>query len=245
MSTLSANVLWHAAIETARISWPTVREARRGAVSHAVCDERLRSWAHRLLEHVDAELEVTGLDALRGREGPFVIVSNHESLYDIPCLYSGLPLSIRMAAKKELFRTPLWGQALRASGFVEIDRKNPESAYRALRDAGKFMKDTGISLYVAPEGTRSKDGTVGRFKKGAFEVSLVTGLDVLPVALRGTRDILEKGGRNVSRGRRIRIDVLAPVSPSTFRESGEMAQEVRERIASALARLDASSATQG
>lgn len=228
------SVLWHAAVETARISLPTVREASRGTLDHSVCDQRLRSWASRLLERAEVDLQVKGLHVLRVDPGPFVIVSNHESHYDIPCLYAALPLSIRMAAKKELFRTPLWGPALRASGFVEIDRKNPGGAYEALRLATEVIRQREISLYVAPEGTRSSDGSLGRFKKGAFDLAMFSKLAVLPVALRGTRDILAKGERKVHLGCKVEVELLPLVDPVPFHSSQEMADEVRARIARAL-----------
>jgi 1-acyl-sn-glycerol-3-phosphate acyltransferase len=233
---MSMSVLWHAAVETARISFPTVREARKGTLSHSVCDQRLRDWAWRLLEKAEVDLEVKGLHVLRSAPGPFVIVSNHESYYDIPCLFVALPLSIRMAAKKELFRTPIWGPALRASGFVEIDREDPEGAYQALHSAGKLMRERQISLYIAPEGTRSRDGSLGRFKKGAFEVALVSQLDVLPVVLRGTRQILHKGGRKVRSGCKVQVELLPLVDPTQFSSSHEMAEDVRGRIARTLAK---------
>src|SRR5690606_1025705 len=99
--------------------------------------KRLRRWAARLLQRVGADLKVSGSEHVERGPGPFVVVSNHQSLYDIPALYVGLPLSLRMAAKTELFRIPLWGSALRASGFVEINRSSPTEARRALQLAGE------------------------------------------------------------------------------------------------------------
>jgi 1-acyl-sn-glycerol-3-phosphate acyltransferase len=179
-------------------------------------------------------LDVEGLEILREHPGPFVVVSNHESYYDIPCLYAALPLSLRMAAKQELFRTPLWGPALRASGFVEINRKSPEDAYRALHAAGQLMRAHHLSLYIAPEGTRTSDGELGRFKKGAFEVARVTGLCVLPVALRGTRFVHKKGDRHVNPGCHVGVRILPPMPPLAFPSSIDMAESARERILEAL-----------
>lgn len=228
------NVLLHAAVETARISLPTIREARRGGLSQAVCDQRLRSWAQTLIQRADIQLSVEGLSHLEPRSSPFVVVSNHESYYDIPCLYATLPLSLRMAAKKELFQIPIWGPALRASGFVEINRQSPKAAYQALREAGQFMAREGVSLYIAPEGTRSEAGLLGRFKKGAFEVARVAGFRVLPVVLRGTGAVHKKGELRVHRGRRVVVSVLPPLSPSAFPGSKEMAEATRAQIEEAL-----------
>jgi 1-acyl-sn-glycerol-3-phosphate acyltransferase len=233
---MSMAILWHAVVETARISLPTVREAQRGTLSHATCDARLRSWAKRLVDRAEIALSVEGLENIQNERGPFVVVSNHESHYDIPCLYVALPLSLRMAAKKELFRTPLWGKALRASGFVEIDRKDPASAYRALDVAGKFMRESSISLFVAPEGTRSRDGRVGPFKKGAFELAQAAKIPVLPVAVQGTREILTKGSRRIQLGCAVNVHVLEPVDPASFSSAPEMAEEVRDLIVAALSR---------
>lgn len=237
------SVLFHAALETAKISLPTVIEARRGALKQEDCDRRLRSWAGKLLDRVGARLSVEGLQNLEfgssSIPGPFVVVSNHRSHYDIPVLYAALPLSLRMAAKAELFKTPLWGQALRDSGFVLIDRKNPDRAHSALREAGERMRRTGISLYVAPEGTRSSDSDLGRFKAGAFRMAQVMGLPILPVALTGTDCIHRKGERRIGKGCEVRVRVLAPLLPQSSASPEETAQHVRQQIADALAAFPA------
>ncbi len=232
------SVLFHAALQTAKISLPTVIEARRGVLRQDVCDERLRSWAGKLLDHVGVELVVMGLEHLQRHDGPFVVVSNHRSHYDIPVLYSSLPLSLRMAAKAELFETPLWGPALRASGFVVIDRKNPERAHESLRKAGEQMRKTGTSLYVAPEGTRSSDGELGRFKAGAFRLAQMLDVPVLPVALSGTELVHRKGSRTIGRGGRVTVRVLTPRRWQPEETPGQVAEEVRGLIAQALEEQD-------
>lgn len=228
------SVLLHAALETAKISLPTVLEARRGVLRQEDCDARLRSWAAKLLDYVRAEVTVTGLEHLADAEGPFVVVSNHRSHYDIPVLYASLPLSLRMAAKAELFKTPLWGQALRASGFVLIDRRNPDRAHEALREAGAQMRESGHSLYVAPEGTRSTDGRLGPFKAGAFRLAQMMDLPIVPVALSGTECIHKKGARTVGKGCLVKVRVLAPQAPDSHHTPGATAEDVRVRIMSAL-----------
>lgn len=227
-------VLLHTALETVKISLPTVIEARRGVLQQEHCDARLRSWASRVLGHVGANVVVDGLEHLSKSDGPFIVVSNHQSLYDIPVIYASLPLRLRMAAKAELFNVPLWGRALRDSGFVSIDRKNPDRARQALFEAGERMRKSGISLYVAPEGTRSSDGKLGRFKRGAFLLAQVTGLPVLPVAIAGTFSIHQKGERRIARGRQVRVQVLPTLLPSECTTAEEHADLARGVIATAL-----------
>lgn len=231
-------VLLHAAFETARISLPTVIEARRSMLRKEDCDKRLRSWADRVLERVEAKVVVEGLEHLSEAPGPFVVVSNHQSLYDIPVIYSALPLPLRMAAKAELFKIPLWGQALCASNFVLIDRRNPERAHAALREAGERMRETGISLYVAPEGTRSSDGSLGRFRSGAFRMAEVMDLPVLPVAISGTYQIHRKGSKHVGRGCQVRVRILPLLRATDVATPEEWAEVTRGRILAALTLLE-------
>lgn len=230
-------VLFHAALETAKISLPTVIDSYRRALRQEDCDTRLRRWAARVLGHVGAKVSVDGLEHVSDVAGPFVVVSNHQSYYDIPVMYSALPLPLRMAAKAELFNIPLWGQALSASGFVLIDRKNPERAHQALREAGERMRKSGMSLYVAPEGTRTSDGSLGRFKAGAFRMAQVMNLPILPVAISGTYLIHKKGEKSVSRGCQVQVRVLAPLAPDESQAPEKRAELARARIAAALADL--------
>lgn len=238
-------VLLHAALETARISLPTVIEARRLVLRQEDCDTRLRSWAARVLWRVDAEVVVDGLEHLSEAPGPFVVVSNHQSLYDIPVIYAALPLPLRMAAKAELFEIPLWGQALRASNFVLIDRKNPERAHAALREAGERMRATGTSLYVAPEGTRSSDGSLARFKSGAFRMAEVMGLPVMPVAISGTYQMHRKGSQHVERGCQVRVRILPLLAAGDVATPEEWAEVTRGKIAEALTLLEGSPSGDG
>lgn len=229
----SGDVLAHAIWETLKISGPAVLRARRGTLTPADCDVALRSWSKRLIDFAEIDLHVSGAEHIRPGQA-YVIVSNHQSLYDIPVLYLGLPLSLRMVAKKELFRTPLWGEAMRVAGFVPIDRKDRRGAYRALEAAGKNMLETGMSLYLAPEGTRTSDGSVGTFKRGAFEIARATGLPILPVCIDGTRAVLPKDGVHVERKRRVTVTILSPVSAPHASEVDALRQELRSRIAQAL-----------
>lgn len=223
-------ILAHAAVETLRISLPTVWESRQGGPSPERCDARLRSWSQRLLQRVDSEVRLEGIEHLEGQTGPYVLVSNHQSLYDIPALLVALPFSVRMAAKQELFSIPIWGRALLAAGFVPIDRSSPERAYAALHDAGEKMRAESMSLYIAPEGTRSSGGTLGPFKKGAFDLARTTSLAILPLAIFGTREIHATGSREVHIGRKVTVRILPPIPPTLIDDLSKAAEMTREYI---------------
>lgn len=231
-------VLARAAFETARICLPTVLEARRGVLRQEDCDARLRSWAARVLEHVDAKLVVSGAEHLKEAPGPFVVVGNHQSYFDIPVMYAALPLPLRMAAKAELFEIPLWGPALRAANFVRIDRKHPDRAHEALREAGERMRQSGTSLFVAPEGTRSADGSLGPFKSGAFRMAEVMGFPIVPVAISGTYGIHRKDGAHVGRGCEVKVRILAPLLRGENTTPEAWAELARAKIKEALLELE-------
>lgn len=231
---LSLGVLGHAVWETLAISIPAVQKARAGTLSIQEGDEKLRSWAAKVLRRVDAQLEITGEEEVDWQGGPYIVVSNHQSMYDIPVLFQALPLSLRMAAKQELFKTPVWGKAMLAAGFVKIDRANRQRAYQALGSAAAQMQRDGISLHIAPEGTRSKDGHLAPFKRGAFEIARTTGFSVLPVAIDGAIDVHSSGAWSVKRGCTIRVSLLPLLRPSEFEDAAALRAAAQARIAEAL-----------
>ncbi len=194
----------------AQISVPSILEMRRGELTRDAIDDRARWFGRRVIDLLDIRLDAWGAEVLPpGR--PYVYMSNHQSHLDIPVLYATLPsLSIRMLAKKELFRIPFWGDGLRAAEFIEVDRSNHERAVQSIERAAALLRD-GVSIYLAPEGTRSRDGRIGRLKKGGFHLALATGVSIVPVAVRGTIDILPRGSRSMRTGRPVRVRIGTPI----------------------------------
>ncbi len=230
----SLMTLWHlsrAIAETAWISVPTVVEGALGRLTPETCDRRLDSWSRRLLEHAQIEVTTHGLENAPAGES-FVIMSNHQSLYDIPVLFQSLERRLRMVAKTELFRIPVWSTAMRAAGFVEVDRQNRERAIASLNRAKRALAE-GTSIWIAPEGTRSDTGKLGPFKKGGFHLALDTGARILPVTVLGTRQVLVARGGTVNPGARVTVTVSAPIDAEHYGEERkeELIAAVRAAIA--------------
>ena len=210
----------------ARITAPTIFELARGDLARHDIDDRARWFGRRVVELLDIDLHVRGAERVPA-EHAYVYMSNHQSHLDIPMLYASLPSpTIRMLAKKELFRIPVWGQGLRAAEFIEVDRGNHERAVKSIEHAARLVRD-GVSIYLAPEGTRSRDGRIGRLKKGGFHLALGTGAPIVPVAIRGTFDILPRGGRVMHKGRRVDVTIGAPIAVAG-RELDGLIAEVRD-----------------
>lgn len=194
----------------ARVTAPTLVEAARGSLERASIDERARWFGRRVVELLDVDLVATGAHHVP-TDRAVVYMSNHQSHLDIPMLYASLPSpSIRMLAKTELFRIPLWGTALREAEFIEVDRSNHTRAVRSVEQAAELLRN-GVSIYLAPEGTRSRDGKIGKLKKGGFHLALGTGAPIVPVAIRGTIDILPRGGKVMQTGRQVTVHIGEPI----------------------------------
>lgn len=123
----------------------------------------------------------------------YVVVANHESTAD-PFLLSWLPWDMRWVAKEELFRPPLTGWAMRFGGDIPLRRGEGDSVRAMLTECERALA-AGISVMMFPEGTRSEDGALGRFKDGAFALAIRAGVPVLPVAIAGTRQMRPKHSR--------------------------------------------------
>ena len=164
-----------------------------------------------------------------------VYVANHQSHFDIPALVLSMPGDFRIVAKKELLYIPIFGWALWLARFPFIDRGSRERAIRTLEKAARLFQ-TGISVVIFPEGTRSQDGRLLPFKKGGFILALQAGVPIVPVSIRGGAEVLPKGGLRIRPGC-IEVVFGAPVSTTdyTMETKEQLIEEVRRRILAGLA----------
>lgn len=227
--------LSRAIAETAWISVPTVIDSALDRCTADACDRRLDSWSRRLLEQADIRIEVRGIENAPVGE-TFVVMSNHQSLYDIPVIFQVLQRRVRMVAKTELFKVPVWSRAMRAAGFVEVDRQNRHRAIASLRRAKEALA-AGTSIWIAPEGTRSESGRLASFKQGGFHLALDTGARILPVAIDGTREVLLARGWTVHPGKDVRVTICPPIDASEYGTGrrNELSDAVRRAIATHIA----------
>ncbi len=143
-----------------------------------------------------------------------VIISNHQSVLDI-LLLNGLKMRFKWISKIETYKIPIIGWYLKMAGYITVDRGNSESKEEMLEKSYRCLKD-GISIMIFPEGTRSADGQIGFFKRGAFQLALSANVPILPVLIDCTGGILPKHGLIFRGGHKIRIKVLNPVFPESF-----------------------------
>ena len=199
-------------------------------------DRIMSKWARRLLGLIGVTTKVIGLEHIPKKgERPVIVMCNHSSLYDIPIAINALGTSIRFVSKRELFKLPIFGSAIRKAEFVSIDRKNREQALKDLEDAKSKMLD-GITLWMAPEGTRSKDGKLAKFKRGAFHVAIDTKALILPVAVKEIHKVQAGDDLRLTLNQEIEVEICEPVDVADFDESHrrELVEEVRNRMLKAL-----------
>jgi 1-acyl-sn-glycerol-3-phosphate acyltransferase len=247
---------WNA-YEALAVSVPTVVDGARGRLTQAACDERLETFAAHVMRNAEIVLSVRGREHLSGgqssRGGPgvrgpssprYVVMSNHQSHYDVPVLYYVLGGRLRMVAKTELFALPLFGRAIREAGMIEVDRKNHARAVASLATA-KTHLEAGTHIWIAPEGTRSATGALLPFKKGGFVLAMDMGAPILPITVQGTRDVLPANGMLSRRGVEVHVTIHPPIATGTYAAQGgssaerkaardTLMGEVRDAIESAL-----------
>jgi 1-acyl-sn-glycerol-3-phosphate acyltransferase len=194
----------------------------------------LRKWARRLMRLAGIPWEVRGLEHLQGLP-PCIIVSNHLSALDIPFLFAALPRTFRMVAKAELRRVPLIGWILRWGRFVTVHRREHHRAIREIQGV-EWLFAHGADLYMAAEGTRSRDGSLLPFKKGPFVLSIQHGVPILPVTLVGTGAAMPRKTLAPRPGIPVACVIHPPVHPQGlgYGERDEYRDRVRAIVASAL-----------
>jgi 1-acyl-sn-glycerol-3-phosphate acyltransferase len=166
---------------------------------------------------------------------PYVFMANHASTVDIWALLLGIPRRVRMISKKELARIPFLGWVMWAGRFIFIDRQNAVAARRSIDEAGRRIRG-GASVVIFPEGTRTRDGQMGPFKKGGFHLALDAGVPIVPVALRGTRALMPRGSLLVKSGEVfVTIGPPIPTAGLTVDDRPALIERVRDAIASMIA----------
>ena len=159
------------------------------------------------------DLRIYGADQI-DPERAYVIVSNHESNWDPPSLIAGLPLLTRFIVKQQIMAVPVFGQALRLTGNVIVERNRSREDVERIRK-GMEQRTSGISMLFFAEGTRSRDGRLHPFKKGAFATAISQGLPILPVAVAGTYYVMPPGLIRLRKGPVV-IEIGEPVPVAGF-----------------------------
>jgi 1-acyl-sn-glycerol-3-phosphate acyltransferase len=160
-------------------------------------------------------VNVSGRNNIR-KGTSYVVISNHQSIYDIFLIYGWLGIDIKWIMKKELAKIPGVGFGSKKVGHIFLDRSNSRVALESLNEAKKKLVN-GISVVIFPEGTRSKTGQMSPFKKGAFKLALDLGLPLLPVSISGTKDILPTGSLNILPGK-VRMVIHEPIDITRYSE---------------------------
>jgi len=177
-------------------------------------------------------VRVEGVDKVPS--GPCIFVANHASSIDPMAFIPAIPRRVGILAKQELFRIPIFGTAMRVAEFVPVDRGNKESASAAASLAVQRLKK-GLSFVIFSEGTRSPDGRMRPFKRGAFTLAIEAGIPVVPVSIVGAHRLMKKGEKIVRRGS-VTIRFAEPIDASafTFEQRDELLARVQNAVAAGL-----------
>ena len=166
--------------------------------------------------------------------GVCIFASNHVSNIDPPAMVTAIPRRVSLLAKKEVFRIPILAIALRQAHFVPVDREDREAAAAAVDHAVRYLKQ-GDSFAVYPEGTRSRDGRLGSFKRGTFVMAIEAGVPVVPVSMAGTQHLMRKGSRAIQPGEVVvRFGPAVDASQYTVERRGELLARVEDLVAAGL-----------
>jgi 1-acyl-sn-glycerol-3-phosphate acyltransferase len=179
------------------------------------------------------KVKTTGLENF-DHSGTYIYVSNHSSQYDIPAIQYTAPSKVSIMYKKELVKIPIFGWQLAISPYIKVDRSNPEQAFKSIEKAKQLMIKKNVSVLLFAEGTRSRNGEIQPFKRGAFYLASRSGFPIIPVTVNGTAKILPKGTFKIKKGE-IHVHYDKPVYPKpnlNKKEEIELMENVRNTIIS-------------
>ena len=202
-------LIWMYTVVLGIISIPVSLFGDKGRVLHGFA----RFWSQLIMNTIFSAVKVTGLEKIDTSK-PHVYAVNHASALDIPVLYVYLPFQFRIVFKKELLSYPIIGWHLKRSGQICIDQQNPASSISSIRSALKSLKG-GMPLVIFPEGGRTPDGQIKPFLPGAFFLAIKAQVDIVPVALVGTYELLPMNTYHI-KCRSLEMRVGQPISTAGY-----------------------------
>lgn len=229
-------IIFQSSVTTAIASLRSILKAYFSTPDRQWVDQTISSWINKLLDQAGISCKVINPHQVEPQKGQAtIIMCNHASLYDIPISYKAFPHhSVRMLAKKELSKIPFLGRGMKAAEFPFVDRKNRHQAIRDLAYAKELM-NSGIVIWLAPEGTRSKDGKLGKFKKGGFITAIQAKATIIPMGIRGAYDILPKKTYQLNINQTAEIHIGQPIDASAY--SLESKNELLDKVYQEMKRL--------
>lgn len=218
-------LIWLITVVLGIISIPVSLLGEKGRILHGFA----RFWSQLIMKIVCSPTRVTGLEKIDTSK-PHVYAVNHASALDIPVLYVYLPFQFRIAFKKELLSYPIVGWHLKRSGQICVDQQNPAASIGSIRSALKGLK-SGMPLVIFPEGGRTPDGHVKPFLPGAFFLAIKAQVDIVPVALVGTYELLPMDTYHI-KCRPLEMRVGQPISTAgyTLRNMEELSDRVHAAV---------------
>jgi 1-acyl-sn-glycerol-3-phosphate acyltransferase len=218
-------LIWLYTVVFGLVSIPVSLFGDRERILHAFA----RGWSWMIMKTIFSPVKVTGLDKI-DTSRPYVYAVNHASALDIPVLYVYLPFQFRIAFKKELLSYPIVGWHLTRSGQVCVDQQNPAGSIGSIRSALKSLK-AGMPLVIFPEGGRTPDGEIKPFLPGAFFLAIKAKVDIVPVALTGTFDLLPMNTYHI-KSQPLEMRVGEPISTAGL--SGHDMQTLSDKVQKAV-----------
>jgi len=191
-----------------------------------------RVWAKVLLWICGVQVQARGIEHIQSGQN-YVYVANHASMFDIPAIVKGVPDQIRIVYKKELERIPFFGWGLKWGSYIGIDRGRGPGAKRSLEEASQAIRN-GASVLLYAEGTRTEDGKLQPFKRGAFHLAVMAGVPVIPLTVNGSFNILRKHSVIVHPGK---IDIILDAPIPVVTGNGKEAEfKLMENVRTAIER---------
>lgn len=222
----------YALIVTPYYAARALRAGKTGPGGWCKCESLTRTWARKLLKAAGATVEVKGLEHF-DPDAPHIIIANHQSWFDVFAMAGYLPTRFRFVAKAELSKIPIFGPAWVACGHVSIDRKDRARAFESIAEAGRRVKDENLNIVLFPEGTRSADGRLQPFKKGAFVLAIQSGVPVVPLAVMGSREVMPKGKWRLRPGHiELRLGTPIPVEGLELDDRNQLMQTAWDAVRS-------------
>lgn len=210
----------------------TIAMGSVGRFTREKADAILAWWANKMLKVLHLTVILKNPHQINFKDGRrYLLMSNHTSLFDIPITYAVLHETIRMVAKIELTRIPIFGRALKMGEVPIVDRYNRKAAIESLNETQKLL-NSGVIIWIAPEGTRSKTGKLLPFKKGGFIMGIQAQAFIVPIVIEGAHKILPKHTWQFNTHGQVTVNLCRPIDASqyTLENKQELIDAVRAEM---------------